>query len=77
MKTRQLKEKVFDIVSKDDGDNKASRIFDLLIMTLIVLSIVSIVLESFDDLNTRYRTLFSVFETFTVIVFTVEYILRI
>lgn len=77
MKTRQWKEKVFDIVSKDDGDNKASRIFDLLIMTLIVLSIVSIVLESFDDLNTRYRTLFSVFETFTVIVFTVEYILRI
>ncbi|MBQ9264026.1 MAG: ion transporter [Clostridia bacterium] len=77
MRMKQWKEKIFDIVSRDDGDNRASRIFDLLIMTLIVLSVVSIVLESFEDLNARYRAVFSAFEAFTVAVFTVEYILRI
>ena len=77
MKTKAWKEKVFDIISKDDGDNRASRIFDLLIMALIVLSIVSIVLESFDSLISRYRDVFSAFEAFTVAVFTLEYILRI
>ncbi|MBR1584350.1 MAG: ion transporter [Clostridia bacterium] len=77
MKIRAWKENIFDIVSKDDGDNRASRVFDLLIMGLIVLSVVTIVLESFDDLNTRYRALFSAFESFTVAIFTVEYALRI
>ena len=77
MTYQQAKEKVFDIVSKDDGDNRASRVFDLLIMGLIVLSIVSIVLESFDELAENYRLVFSVFEAFTVAVFTLEYILRI
>ncbi len=77
MSIRRQKEKIFDIISKDDGDNKASRTFDLLIMGLILLSIVSIVLESFDSLSSRYHSVFSAFEVFTVAVFTVEYILRI
>lgn len=72
-----FKEHVFDIVSKDDGDNRASRIFDLLIMSLIVLSIVSIVLESFDSLAERFLVVFRAFEVFTVAVFTVEYLARI
>ena len=77
MTGRSLKERVFDIISKDDGDNRASRIFDLLIMGLIVLSVVTIVLESFDSLASRYQEVFSAFEVFTVAVFTVEYALRI
>lgn len=77
MKIKAWKERIFDIISKDDGDNRASRIFDLLIMALIVLSIVSIVLESFDSLSSRYKDVFSAFEVFTVAVFTLEYVLRI
>lgn len=41
-----LKERVFEIISKADEGDKASRIFDFSIMTLIALSILSIVLES-------------------------------
>ena len=77
MKRKEWKKKVFDIISKDDGDNKASRIFDLLIMALILLSILSIVLESFESLSSRYHDVFTGFEVFTVAVFTLEYLLRI
>ena len=77
IKLKALKAHVFDIISKDDGDNKASKIFDLLIMSLIVLSIVAIVLESFEELSSKYSAVFRVFEAFTVAVFTVEYLARI
>ena len=77
MKLKALKAHVFDIISKDDGDNRASKIFDLLIMSLIVLSIVAIVLESFEELSSKYSAVFRVFEAFTVAVFTVEYLARI
>ena len=58
MNRERQKERIFDIISKDDGDNKASRIFDLLIMGLILLSIATIVLESFDTLHSQYHSLF-------------------
>ena len=40
-----IRARVFDIISKDDGSDRASRSFDLLIMALIVLSIVQLVLK--------------------------------
>ena len=72
-----IKTRVFDIISKDDGSDRASRAFDLLIMALILLSVTSIVLESFDSLAAKYRVVFRGFEFFSVIVFTVEYLARI
>ena len=72
-----IRARVFDIISKDDGSDRASRTFDLLIMALIVLSITSIVLESFESLASRYATSFRAFEILTVAVFTLEYLARI
>ncbi|MBR4360855.1 MAG: ion transporter [Clostridia bacterium] len=77
MNTKQWKAKIYDIITKDDGDNRASRVFDLIIMALILGSIAAIVLESFDSLSEKYGTVFRVFEIVTVAVFTVEYLLRI
>ena len=37
MSYARIKARVFDIISKDDGSDRASRNFDLLIMSLIVL----------------------------------------
>ena len=72
-----IKTRTFDIISKDDGSDRASRFFDLLIMALILLSVTSIVLESFDSLAAKYRTVFRAFEFVSVVVFTVEYLARI
>ena len=77
MSYAHIRARVFDIISKDDGSDRASRTFDLLIMALIVLSIVSIVLESFEALAAKYAATFRAFEVLTVAVFTVEYLARI
>lgn len=72
-----MKRRIFNIISKAETGDRASRIFDLGIMTLIILSVISIILQSFEDLAERFDMLFSLFEIMTVIVFTVEYLLRI
>ncbi|MBR3017718.1 MAG: ion transporter [Clostridia bacterium] len=71
------KQRIFEIISKADEGDKASRIFDGMIMALICLSIISIVLESFSSLALKYRLVFRIFEGISVTVFTVEYICRI
>lgn len=72
-----MKKRVFEIISKADEGDKASKLFDGFIMALIALSILSIVLESFESLAKQYRTAFSEFEIISVSVFTIEYLLRI
>ncbi len=77
MSYASIKARTFEIISKDDGTDRASRYFDLLIIALILLSVLSIVLESFDSLASKYAAVFRAFELFSVIVFTAEYLIRI
>ncbi len=72
-----MKTRVFEIVSKAEDGDRASQVFDWSIIGLIALSILSIILESFDSLNTKYHTIFHIFEIISVTVFTVEYLLRV
>lgn len=72
----KIKRRVFKIISKAENGDRASQMFDVAIVTLILLSVVSIVLQSFDLLAVRYANVFSAFEVFTVSVFTIEYALR-
>lgn len=46
---------------------------DVFIIALIVLSVLSVILESVGSLHATYDTLFSAFEIVAVIIFTVEY----
>ena len=72
-----VKKRVFDIISKAEDGDRASRIFDGCIIALIVLSILAIILQSFESLSVKFDTIFHIFELITVIVFTIEYLLRI
>ena len=72
-----LKKRVFEVISKAESGDRLSHIFDGTIMSLIILSVVSIVLESYESIAARYIVVFRVFEDITVFVFTVEYLLRI
>jgi len=71
-----IKQSIFRIISVDDGRNIKSQIFDIFISLLILLSVLAIILESFDSLTERYEKQFRYFEVFAVIIFTIEYVLR-
>ena len=72
-----MKRRIFEIISRAEDGDRASRVFDLSIMVLIALSVVAIVLQSYESLSVRYASVFTTFETVTVAVFTLEYLLRI
>lgn len=58
------------------GD-RASRLFDLSLMILIILNVVAVILETVEDLFSAYDPLFRAFDLFSVAVFSIEYLLRV
>ena len=73
----KIKCRVFEIISKSENGDKVSSIFDWTIMILIACSILTIVMDSFSGLHSRFQSVFQAFEVITVIVFSIEYLLRI
>ncbi len=51
--------------------------FDLFIEILVLLNVLAIVLESFDEIEYAYSLEFDIFEIFTVLVFSIEFICRL
>ena len=71
-----MKKRIFQIVEKAENNDKASKIFDNSILIIITINIVAIILESYDNLAVSYKDIFRYIEIVSVIIFTVEYLLR-
>ncbi len=70
-----MREKIKQIV--EINDNKLSRYFSFFIQALILISIITFSVETIPDLKPQTRSLLYGIEVFCVIVFTIEYLLRI
>jgi len=71
-----VKDKVFEIIQPDKGNSLASRMFDRVITTLILLSVAAVFAVTFEQLRSA-RMVFWTVEVTASLVFTVEYALRI
>jgi voltage-gated potassium channel len=60
-----------------DNSTKAGKIFDLSIQILIIISIISFSIETIPDINEKLSKALSITELISVLIFSVEYILRI
>ena len=72
----RLKRRIFDIIQIGNQEDIPSRVFDVCLVVVILLNILAMFLETFDELVT-WRGVFEAVEIFTVILFCVEYVLRI
>ncbi len=72
-----VKGRTHEILEKASIDDRTSRTIDLFIMVLIALNVAMVILETVQSLGLQYRRFFEVFEVFSVLVFTVEYLLRL
>lgn len=70
-----LRQKLYVIVF--GTETRTGKIFDIVLLWAIVLSVLSVMLESIKELNVRYGDIFAVLEWSFTILFTVEYVLRI
>ena len=73
---KKYKKRVFDIIQIGSQEDIPSIVFDYFIVCMIVLSVVMTFLETFDQLA-AYKDVLRHIEFFTIIVFIVEYALRV
>lgn len=72
-----MKKLLFDILYTKDQKEIIYKIDDYFITTLIILNVIAVMLETFEEINNKYNLLFFYFELVSVIIFTLEYIVRI
>ena len=63
----------------EPGQDKdiASKVTDLFLLTLITLNVFSVILETVDSVYEKFELYFNYFEYFSVLIFTIEYLLRL
>ena len=71
-----MKRKVFNIIQIGDKSNPLSRMFDIFITVVIFSNILVMFLQTFEELSFLFG-FFHVIEILTILVFCVEYVLRI
>jgi len=69
------KKELYDIIFKTESRN--GRLFDILLMVVIILSIIVVMLDSVADIHNEYGYPLYVAEWIFTILFSIEYILRI
>ena len=72
-----MKKRIFNIIQIGKKGDLASKAFDIGIVIVIFVNIITMFLETFDRLEAKYGTLFYVLELITMILFVIEYLLRI
>lgn len=72
-----VKHRLFNILHTEEIDDPLEARVNGFITGLILLSVISVILETEESLYSQFQAVFIGFEVFTVAVFTVEYILRL
>lgn len=72
-----IKQRVFSILEGKSENDPSSRRFNIFITTLIFLNVLAVILETVEDIKRQFSSFFNVFEAISVIIFTIEYTLRL
>lgn len=72
-----IKQKVALLFDDKKGNFKGDKFVEHFISWLIIINMIAILLESYKEINTSYSFYFNIFEIFSIIIFTIEYFVRI
>lgn len=72
---RKWKEKLHEIIY--EADTPAGKLFDIILLIVILLSVVLVMLESIGSIESKYANILDISEWLITILFSVEYIARI
>ncbi|WP_159021608.1 ion transporter [Formosa sp. L2A11] len=70
-----MREKLRSIV--EDNTSKSGKLFDYLIQVLILFSLIAFSVETLPNISNDVKYYLDLFETFCVVIFSVEYIIRV
>lgn len=73
---KSVKKRIYDIIQIGNVGDWPSRLFDIFITVVILVSVTAAILSTYSELS-RYEGILDAIELVTVIIFTVEYVLRL
>ena len=72
-----LRKKAYQLLEGEDPESKISRQVNVFLVCLIIANVTAVMLESDSGISQRYVTEFAIFEVISVIIFSIEYVLRV
>jgi len=72
-----IKYRISEILEPESKEDIYCRGFNIFIISLIILNVFAVALETVDEISQNYSHPFKVFEVFSMLVFSLEYVLRI
>lgn len=72
----KIKKRIFEIIELSKNGDKSSRFFDILIITLISINVITVITDTF-NLPENFKLISKCIETVSIIIFTLEYVARI
>ena len=73
----KFKKKIALLLDDEKGNTKGDVFVEYFISGLIIINTITIILESYEEINTKYFQLFRMIEIISIIIFSIEYITRI
>ena len=73
----RIQKRTSELLSKGNVTDKPSQYVDMILFILILLNVTAVCLESIKDIGETYKDTFYAFEIFSVIIFSIEYLLRV
>ena len=73
----KIQKRTSQLLSKGNIADKPSQYVDMTLFILIILNIAAVCLESVKHIGDEYKLAFNAFEIFSVVVFSIEYLLRV
>ncbi|MFZ1371913.1 MAG: ion transporter [Ferruginibacter sp.] len=73
----KTKKQVHSLLHPELGNKRPVKILNGFIIILIILNVAAVMLETVDSIYREYATFFRIFDLVSVIIFTVEYVLRV
>ncbi len=75
MSSEKIKQKIHEVIF--EADTKVGKIFDIILMVSIIISVIVVMLDSVKSISIKYGELFYFIEWIFTVLFTLEYLLRI
>ena len=73
----KIQKRTSQLLSKGNIADKPSQYVDMTLFILIILNIAAVCLESVKHIGDEYKLAFNAFEFFSVVIFSIEYLLRV
>ena len=72
-----IRKRIWEVLETGNSHDKVSLYIDIFLISLILLNIVAVLLETVDSIYNQYKNQFLIFERLSTFIFLVEYILRV